>query len=334
MADLTAKKKVVYLFGAGATHAELMSAGSVETETAQRERGLLMSNVSERVIERARQDQSYLEGVEMVSGTSGSLNIELLISLMESSKVEGWADKTERLKTLVREDIESILTPEATADFYLHRALLEFHQHAAVTAMEELYGLISLNWDGILDQAFEEFYGAADYCFPRGDSPPSGKLPLLKLHGSFNWDRQVIWGRSRRIEIIPLGANKSYLHSPYSFIWNRALEVLVGCDVLRVVGCSLSQNDFHLIDLLFKAHVARGREFEIQIISAESAGEAIQKSYGFFRGAKRLTQIEEPLVPTGAEPPENAFREWLKYKSTRMLKAQIERTRYLVRVCA
>lgn len=140
----SAPKKVVYLFGAGATHAELINIEPTATERLE-ERGLLMSNVSSRVIEKARRDPEYLKGVEMVSGTSGSLNIELLISLLENSKMQGWEAKSKTLKSLVQEDILRILTSDITAQFYLHKALFELHQQEVVRRQEQLLGLISLN---------------------------------------------------------------------------------------------------------------------------------------------------------------------------------------------
>lgn len=327
-----ASTKIAYLFGAGATHAELINFEPTAIEK-EEERGLLIRNVSTRVIEKARRDPEYLKDVEMVSGTSGSLDIELLISLIENSKIQGWESKTQRLKSLVREDIESILTTGMTPHFYLHKALFEFHKQESVKPQEQLIGLISLNWDDVLDQAYEELYGPPDYSFSlEQDTPSSRSIPLLKLHGSFNWNRREIRGRTRNIEIIPLGSNKNYLHAPYSFIWNRALEVLIECDTLRVVGCSLSQNDSHLVDLLFKAHLEKGKEFDIEIIASDAEGDRIQKNYGFFPRIKRLTQLEDILFPT--ESPENPFKTWLKYKSNRMLKGRLEGTRYLERVTA
>ncbi len=82
--------KIAYLFGAGATHAELQN---LEPDLVKEKTGLLIKNVSSRVIEAARRDEEYLKDVEMVSGTKGSLNIELLISLIESSKIYGWGKK-------------------------------------------------------------------------------------------------------------------------------------------------------------------------------------------------------------------------------------------------
>jgi hypothetical protein len=320
-------KKIVYLFGAGATHAELQN---LEPDLIEEKLGLLVTNVSSRVIERVRTDKRYLKDVEMVSGTAGSLNIELLISLIENSKIHDWEYKTQCLKTLVQEDIETILSKSRTRRFCLHKALFELHKHTVTKTNEQLTGLISLNYDDVLDQAYKRYYGRPNYCFTLADAPSSECIPLLKLHGSFNWKGQKIRGRRRTIEIIPLGSTKNYLHAPYGFIWARALEVLIECDTLRVIGCSLSQNDAHLIDLLFKAHLERGRAANIEIISSTVAGEAIKRNYGFVRGIKKLTETENSIAE---ENPKNPFKTWLKHKSIRMLgESTINGTQYLQRL--
>jgi len=304
----------VYLFGAGATHAELLNRNP---ELIVEKYGLLIGNVSSRVIEKARASTRYIKNVAMVSGTAGSLNIELLISLIENSKIQGWEYKTRRLKNLVQADIENILSGSRTRGFYLHKALLELHQHPLTKAAEQLTGLISLNYDDILDQAYQLYLGDPIYCFTLEDTPSEDKVPLLKLHGSFNWKSKKIRGRRRTIEIIPLGTAKNYLHAPYGFIWNRALEVLIECDTLRVIGCSLSPNDSHFIDLMFKAHLEGGRAFDIEIINHEKAGEDIKGNYGFFPGIRTFSKIEGTLIPEGSSA--NPFKTWLKYKGLAML---------------
>jgi hypothetical protein len=324
-------KKIAYLFGAGATHAELDDLDRTQIEKG---RGLLINDVSRRVIKRARLNKRYLKDITMVSAPKGSPNIELLISMIESSKIDDWEFKTQYLKRRVRQDIESILTDVRTRQFYLHKALFELHELNVTKHQEELIGLISLNYDDILDQAYETELGKdPNYCFSLEKNSPSSKnLPLLKLHGSFNWRGQTIQGRKRTIEIIPFGSNKNYLHAPYGFIWNRALEVLIECDKLRVIGCSLSQNDAHLIDLLFKAHLERLRAFDMEIIDLQGAGDQIREHYGFFPNIKPLTEIEWDLVPDAN--PDNPFKTWLKYKTIRMLKGDARRTRYLKAVIA
>jgi hypothetical protein len=324
------KKKIVYLFGAGATHAEL----NLDPNLLEEKRlGLLIGDVSSRVIEQARRKKKYLKDVEMVSGTGGSLNIELLISLIENSKVCDWANKTSHLKKLVKIDINNILTESRTKHFYLHKALLEFHGHEKTKTKENVIGHISLNYDDVLDQAYKTMLGVKpNYCFSlENDHTTINNIPLLKLHGSFNWVKQFIRGKKRRIEIIPLGSSKSYLHAPYGFIWNRALEILIECDVLRVIGCSLNSNDIHLIDLLFKAHLERSRAFDIEIVDFDVTGEAIQKNYGFFPQIKKWSQLEGGSM---ADPnPHNPFKTWLKYKSIGLLgEASINETQHLKNV--
>jgi hypothetical protein len=230
----------------------------------------------------------------------------------------------------VEKDIKGILKPALVKRFYLHKALLELHEDSIVKAKEQVVGLVSLNYDEVLDQAYRAVLGKEPaYCFTLAADALSVKdLPLLKLHGSFNWESQVVRNRTRRIEIIPLGSSKSYLHAPYGFIWNRALEALIECDILRVVGCSLSANDTHLIDLLFKAHLERTEAFDIEIIDQDLIGDQIRQRYGFLPRIKSLVAIGVP-----EREPENPFRSWLRYKSVAMLgDGRIKRTRYLKRV--
>lgn len=330
---LNEPNKIAYLFGAGATQAELATLNEASAPKASWP-GILMGDVSRRVIEKASRDPVYLEHLEMVSShasdAAGSLNIELLISLIESSKIVGWEGKTHHLKELVKEDIQAVLTRSRVQRFWLHKALLELHSHPRTRVKERLIGLISLNYDDVLDRAHKAvFKGSPDYCFALHSRASLKQInaPLLKLHGSFNWATDALPGRRTPVEIIPVGANKNYLHVPYGFIWSRALEILIECDTLRIIGCSLSPNDVHLIDLFFKAHLERGRPFLMEVIGPDGTGDEIKSRYGFFPKIDRLTEIEAGLVPG----PDllNPFKMWLKHKSSRMLKKAMNRTRYL-----
>lgn len=311
-----AVKKIAYLFGAGATHAELLARDpDMDPEVS----GLLISNVSKRVIWRASQDPDYTKSLELVSGTNGSLSVELLISLIESSKVRDSADKTLRLKKMVEADITTVISKFGAQHFFLHKGLLELHLHKKVRVKEQLLGLISLNYDDIIDRAYQAVLDEKpNYCFSlNAVSKSASRIPLLKLHGSFNWKNQYVLCKKRDVEIVPLGSSKSYLHAPYGCIWNRAFDILAKCDVLRVVGCSLSPNDLHLIDLLFKAQLERKTPFELEIIDLEEAGEIIQKTYGFFSVIKRLSQLGLPT--TSVTGPPNPFKTWLHYTADRLL---------------
>ncbi len=323
-------KKIAYLFGAGSTHAEL---AVLNPDWESKDEGLLISHVSKRVMLKASRNRTYLRDLEMVSGTSGSLNIELLISLIESSKIHDWSEKTDFLKTLVRDDIRALLPAWRTGRFFLHKGLLELHQHKKMQKEEEVIGLITVNYDGVLDRAYKTILGnGVNYCFSRKmDTESVAKIPLLKLHGSFNWSSQLVLSRRRDIDIIPLGSAKSYLHAPYGFIWSRALDLLSQCDSLRIVGCSLSPNDVHLIDLLFKAHLERRQAFDIEIIASDRTADAIKHNYGFFRNIKRLSDLGVPSTPVVGPP--NPFLTWLKYTAAKMLsKKQIEAMPHLNKV--
>jgi len=264
----------------------------------------------------------------MVSSPKGSLNIELLISLIENNNVKDADKKIRILKNLVRKDILDRLTETRLNRFYLHKALLELH--SKIKQNETLLGMISLNYDHVIDEAYKTVNGSKpNYCF--SSESPNG-TPFLKLHGSFNWRSIKICGRKRTVPIIPLGVNKNYLQIPYNFLWGRALEILAECDTLRVIGCSLSQNDIALIDLLFKAHLEKGEPLELQIISAEGTATQIKNNYGFFPKITSLGEIEGNLVPDPIQfdYDGNAFKIWLKAKVNRMLKEdEIKRTRYL-----
>lgn len=324
-------KTIVYLFGAGATHAELVA---LDPDLRPND-GLLISNVSERVMSRASQDLGYLKGIETVSGRGGSLNIELLISLIENSKIPDWSNKSERLKEFIREDITSALPPSLTRRFFLHKGLLEFHNHKTTQTKEKLTGLISLNYDAVLDRAVEAIFGnGINYCFSREMDPESNaKIPLLKLHGSFNWKNQQVLCRRRSIEIIQPGSSKSYLHAPFGFIWNRALDLLARCDSLRVIGCSLSPNDVHLIDLIFRAHLERRQPFNIEIIAPDDTAKAIKQSYGFFRNIEMLSNLGIPSTPVVG--PLNPFKTWLQYTAAKMLtQTEIDALPHLRKVMA
>lgn len=321
-------KKIVYLFGAGATHAEI---AAIEEETDEMKVGLGISSVTKRVMLET-QKESLFDVVRMFLGTEDNTNIELLISLLESNShdIGGSTDQiVNRLKELVKQDITLMLTPDRREKFSLHRAFFELHD--LISDKEVLGGIITLNYDTILDEAYEKHYKyVPDYSFSSTrelTSEGREKVPLLKLHGSFDWGSIEIAGRTREISIIPLGANKNYLRLPYNFIWGRALEILAKCDILRVIGCSLSPNDVHLIDLLFKAHVAKGKRFKIELINSQKRGEEIKERYSFFPDIVTEENILMPRLNFG--PNVNFFEEWLRAYADTVDKTKINGTQYL-----
>jgi hypothetical protein len=330
--------KVAYLFGAGATHAEVMNSIDNPSEADREKYGLLISHVSNRVMKKANEEIAWLKEHEKVfASKKGSFNIELLISLFVNNRAPEKVISS--LKELVHEDIKNILAVHQRK-FYLHKALLELHNHP--NNVEKLTGIISLNYDTVLDKSF-----VANKITPHYFLSTENKkaVPLLKLHGSFDWvDGVRIDGKKRPVEIIPIGTNKNYLFPPYNFIWGKAYELLKNCDVLRIIGCSLNQNDLGLIDLLYKAHSDKNSSIKLKIIDFQPSNgfHSIKNNYGFF------PDIIEPSPPqerTNLKDPEelliadrqmsdydygNPFKIWLKAKALKIIGEQkIKDTKYL-----
>jgi hypothetical protein len=322
-------KKVLYLFGAGATHAEIMSLEADSPSALFRDsNGLLISNVSQRVIKKAQARPWFKNNEDVITSPKGVFNIELLISLFEKNGVSD--SHIAYLKKLVREDIRKRLSESRKRKFYLHKGLLELHTQTKES--ESLLGMISLNYDDVLDEAYEKILGhRPNYCF---NSEADVTEPLLKLHGSFNWTNVEIYGKRKNIPIIPIGIDKNYLAPPYNFIWGRAFELLVKCDVLRIVGCSLSQNDTGLVDLLFKAHLERGRKIDVEPIDFQPVNghHSIRNNYGFLAGIVDPTDIENTLITDPAiykTDVGNPFKIWLKAKAEKMLSDRVSKTTFL-----
>lgn len=324
-----AKKKVVYLFGAGATHAEIINIVDDPNASYRDKNGLLISNVSQRIMKATQRTKWFKEKEDVFTSSKGSLNIELLISLFENNQIE--LKYIEKLKDLVKRDIKKILKEELKSEFYLHKALFELHN--LIKEHEDLLGFISLNYDSVLDEAYKEILKLEpNYSLT---TQTNTNPPLLKLHGSFEWVNIDIYEKKKSIPIIPMGIHKNYLFPPYNFIWGKAFEILIQCDTLRIVGCSLNQSDLGLIDLLFKAHMERNKQIIMEIIDfqPENSHHPIKASYGFFPGIVEPKDIEGTLIADeliSNYEVGNPFKIWLKAKGKRTLDDdKVSQTKYL-----
>lgn len=318
------------MLGAGATHAELINIYPKKSSDSLflEQDGLLISQVSKRVFRSASDKNIIQKSIIKKFLTRKDLsNIELFISLIGANRIKS-EKATEKLKELLEADISKKITDWRLGRFYFHKSLLELH--VLTKDKEELLGFISLNYDNVLDKACEAINTRPNY-FLSSEQSDEKCVPLLKLHGGFNLKDK----KRRKIPIITPGINKNYLELPYNFIWGRALEILIECDILRIIGCSLSQNDIGLVDLLFKAHLARDKELEIEIINRESDGQRTKEAYGFFPSIKTAYEIENKLITDVSiekDPSANPFKIWLKAKSARMLGDQINKTTYLKKI--
>ena len=309
-------KRILYLLGAGASHAEVMN--TTNDITADKY-GILISHVSKRVMERAFSTKKLWskKPLNTIVSRKGDFNIELLISLLETNRIKETVIK--ELKGFVEDDIKKILSKNRRSKFFLHKSLFELHKK--IEEREYLLGLVTLNYDSVADEAYVQIFGQYPNYFRKYETDDAGK-PLLKLHGSFDWE----------IPIMPIGMNKNYLFPPYNFIWSKAYDLLTRCDVLRIIGCSLNQNDLGLVDLLFKAQINRDKPLEIQLIDFEPKGEKIKSSYGFLSGLMKPSEFEDHMFAVEAimKGSGNPFMIWLREKANKMLsKDEILQTKYL-----
>jgi hypothetical protein len=111
---------------------------------------------------------------------------------------------------------------------------------------------------------------------------------------------------------IPPGIEKDKDAYPFNILWGKAFEML-DCDVLRIVGCKLKQNDWGLLSLIFNTQLETDQTYEIQLIDFHREGELIRQRNGFLRNVKILGELEncQDLVDP---PPSNPFESWLRLK--------------------
>ena len=327
-------KRVVYLWGAGATHAEAQHLGASIS--------LLMGNIDEfgdgiatRILRRVKDDNS-------TSFHSGQgVDIEKLISLFAASgtrKHTRFAEKmrfayfTELCESLSRTTV--LNTPQLAIE------LLQMHNDRTFREkVETLSGIITTNHDGLLQIASQEVFGkinigfkfsSATFSEVRANPVP----PILQLHGSFTWRFGVPIKVSKLREDskfadtvwIPPTILKESKNYPFNKLSGLAYEILAKhCDVLRVVGASLTQNDWNVLSLIFNAQrhkeSTRGTAFRIELIMPPAAAEYICKECAYlenfippgFLTEGRFADYKDTDIPPESDMA-NPLAYWLSEK--------------------
>jgi hypothetical protein len=313
--------KVVYLFGAGATLAEWKYA------TGEKGDNLSLGSVSEAVINEAKEKVEFKEMLSDIPN-DGIRDIEHYISLLESVRTAKYVSLVEFLKFSFCKNIQNSLKfDETPIKPNLTEALLEMH--SALGEFETLIGAVSLNYDNLLDCAFNEVYKGINYginCFCEDGNYAINEdvAPLIKLHGSFNWKRgahsilinesQAQTAEQSDMVWIPPSVEKELDSYPYNLLWGKAFEIL-NCDVLRIIGCNLSQNDWGLISLLFNSQLKKGGDYRIELIRSQKGGLETKENHGYLKNVYVLGDLEncEDFDDT-ENPPENVYYSWLKAK--------------------
>ena len=199
---------------------------------------------------------------------------------------------------MLRAELTAIRRDLGDDRYGLYSALLDMYKVHGCP--EELGGILSINYDEYVEAAAEKVYGeAVDY----GISVYNGRVgetgpKLLKLHGSFNWkDTWPVEASNRALGMplwIPPGIQKAKESYPFGVLWGLAREML-NCDVLRIIGCRLSGNDWDLISLLFStrhAHAKRDKPYTVEIIDCPKQAFGLKEQYPYL-GVRSVFEIED-----------------------------------------
>jgi hypothetical protein len=209
-------------------------------------------------------------------------------------------------------------------------------------SVESLEGIITTNHDGLLQVASQNVFGSVNVGFDyvstdfvinkRNPAPP-----ILQLHGSFAWQFGTPLKISKLRRTSKYGANvwipptilKESKIYPFNKLSGLAYELLARrCDVLRVVGASLTQNDWNILALIFNAQrhleANKATAFSIELIMPHSNGEYIKRECAYLRKVIPIGYLTdgdfaeykeyEDEYPSHESDLANPFAYWLTQK--------------------
>jgi len=332
----TKAKEVVYLWGAGATQAEIDYLGARRVNLLMRDNDKLGDGVATRILKRIpkRWRSSFL--------VDQGMDIEKLISLLSASNVGDYERLAERIRQLYFEDIcTNLAAARVLLNPQLAIGLLTMHHNNQFRQKEILSGIITTNHDGLLQLATQQVFTAVNLGIPFDSkdfiSDTAGAAPILQLHGSFTWvfglplrvsSLSKTSAYSARTVWIPptiLKESKSY---PFNKLSGLAYELLSKhCDVLRIVGSALTQNDWNVVSMIFNAQrhreLTNGVPFRIELIMHHQGGLAITKECSYLNDLTPIGYLTEGSFAgykdDGGDDAvtsemENPFFYWLKQK--------------------
>lgn len=286
------KKSIVYLFGSGSTQAEV----SLHNNTIK----LLARDIAEGILNKiTRKRIKYLYKIKN-DLADPNIDIEQLITLYDSAGNRKYRRIAYGLKKLYKDEIETRLnllgSKKAPFSPKMLAALIDMYEIKEID--EKISGIITLNYEDLIEKAIFNVKGCIDYAINFRNKSKQFKqnntdiksIPLLKLHGSFNWRNEfpvcVVDKIKREDDVlwIPPGVEKNKNNYPFSLIWGKAKEML-NCDILRIVGCSLNRNDWQLISLLYSTQRlnSQEKEYSIELINYSDKAEEIKKEYPYLR---------------------------------------------------
>jgi hypothetical protein len=336
-------KRIVYLFGAGSTQAEVDFQGGkiINLLMKKNDRG---EGVAQRILTRG----NFYKTLKIDS--TEEIDVEKLISLLLSSGNVNYKNKAEKLRELYYEELVSgfnktgiLVNPE------LSMGLLELHRCPIFNEqIEKLSGFIILNHDNLLQTASQRIYNCVNLGFKfhskvincANDEELRSCPLVIKLYGSFDWRNKIpieIEGLnstskySKNMLWIPPSIRKETGDYPYNKLAGLAYELLAKrCDVLRVIGCSLSQNDWNVISLLFNSQYNQLLQhktcYRIELIMDQFYGKQIVDNCSYLQNLCSIEYLndgdfsyykeeERGRVLPKTSDLDNPFKYWLKTKT-------------------
>ncbi len=275
--------KVAYLFGAGATQGELNRYDGVTR--------ILMEDIAYGISRKIRDNE-----IELLYSISNALmenevDVEHLITLYETSGTQKGNEIARKLRELFREEIQEKINNLGDSFFpTLLAALIDMHNINGLN--EELVAILTINYEDLIERAMQHVAGGINYSIKNINHTSfhikEDSIPILKLHGSFNWKNdypisvEKDISKEEYILWIPPEVIKRTEFYTFDMIWYKAKELL-DCDIVRVIGCSLNRNDWDLISLLFTTQQLRSDEkpYTIELIDYPKRCEKIRDQYRY-----------------------------------------------------
>ena len=294
------KRKVVYLIGAGASHACVRFVGG--------DRGILMDDLTDPILEEIHSLVRYRRGryknlAPLINDLANKpVDLEQVITFLDQSPSAIHRELAEELRKrfekVLRARLREIEESLGKRRFDLYAALLDMYE--VEKCPEELQAILTINYDEYIEAAALEIKGTpVDFGVAlQGQRSGLGGVKLLKLHGSFGWwDAWPIRRTGRRTRVrslwMPPGIQKAKERYPFNALWGLARELL-DCDVLRVIGCRLGSNDWDLISLLFTTRHANDRRrkpYAVEIIDSPDRAFWLQEKFPYL-DVQSILEIE------------------------------------------
>ena len=282
---------VVYLFGAGASHA------SVDYKKCPY--GILMRHLNQPmaraihafVTSDVGQPYRILDNLtnDLIDDNTDYEHVITFLDQSPSAVHRRFAAELRRLfEEVLRQRLSDIEIELGDDRFVLYARLLDMYNIPGCP--EDLQAILTINYDDYIEAAVAAIGRSVNLAItaisalPRSDN----SVPLVKLHGSFSWED--VWpvlaleDASTATPLwIPPGIHKTKTRYPFNFLWGIAHELL-RCDVLRIVGCKLTGSDWDLVSLLFATRHSRpdpGRPYRVELIDSPLRAIQLRNAYPY-----------------------------------------------------